>query len=77
MRGYKQYCIYLDMKLFIMAPVMEMQGKMEHMARANRQFLANAKTKPVKNAAVKLTESATFSDKPCCTKSGDAYLLVF
>jgi hypothetical protein len=43
---------------------MEIQGRMEHIARASRQFLANAKTKPVKNAAIKLTVSGTFSDKP-------------
>ena len=62
--------MYLDMNLFITAPVIEMQGRMEHMARASRQFLANAKTKPVKNAEMKLTVRATFSDTPCCTKSG-------
>lgn len=76
MRGHKLYWIYLDMNLFIRAPVMEMQGKMEHIARVNRQFLANAKIKPVKNADMKLTESTTFSDKPCCTKSRDVYLLI-
>jgi hypothetical protein len=62
--------MYLDMNLFIKAPVIERQGRMEHMARASRQFLANAKTKPVTNAEMKVTVSATFSDKACWTKSG-------
>jgi hypothetical protein len=56
--------MYLDTNLFIMAPVMAMQGKMEDKARASRQFLAYAKTKPVTNAAKKLTTRGTFSDNP-------------
>ena len=46
------------------APEIEMQGNMADMARANRQFLAYAKMKPVKNAERKLTTRATFSDMP-------------
>lgn len=68
--------MYLDMNLFIIAPVIEMQGRMEHMARARRQFLEKAKTKPVTNAEMKVTVSATFSDKPWCTKSGGCIFLL-
>jgi hypothetical protein len=57
----------------MIAPVIAMQGRMELMARASRQFLTNAKTKPVTNAEKKLTTRATFSDKPCWTKSGCVY----
>jgi len=57
------------MDLFIRAAEIEMQGKMEHMARASRQFLENAKMNPVNNAAMKLTTSATLSDMPRWTKS--------
>jgi len=45
-------------------PVIEIQGRMELIARASRQFLEYAKTKPVKNAEMKLTATATFSDMP-------------
>jgi hypothetical protein len=58
------YCIYLEMNLFMRPPVIEMQGRMELMARANRQLLEYAKMKPVKNAAMKLMAMATFSDMP-------------
>jgi len=58
------------MNLFISPPVIAMQGTMELKARASRQFLIYAKTKPVTNAEKKLTTIATFSDKPCWTKSG-------
>jgi hypothetical protein len=47
-----------------------MQGTMELIARASRQFLMYAKTKPVTNAEKKPTTRGTFSDKPCWTKSG-------
>lgn len=67
------YCVYLTTNLFMIAPVIAMQGRMELMARASRQFLTNAKTKPVTNAEKKLTTRATFSDKPCWTKSGCVY----
>ena len=60
------------MNLFMMAPVIAMQGKIEDIARASRQFLMNAKIKPVTNAAKKQTTRATFSDKPCWIKSGIA-----
>jgi len=63
--GRQTYRIYLEMNLFMKAPAMEMLGSMENdIARDSRQFLANAKTKPVKNAARKLTTRATFSDMP-------------
>jgi hypothetical protein len=58
------YCIYLELNLFMRPPVIEMQGRMELMARANRQLLEYAKMKPVKNAAMKLMAMATFSDMP-------------
>jgi hypothetical protein len=45
-------------------PAIETQGSMEHIARASREFLTNAKTKAVKNALRKLTMNATFSDMP-------------
>ena len=50
-------------------PETAMEGKMELMARASRQFLLYAKTKPVTNAEKKLTTRGTFSDIPCWTKS--------
>jgi hypothetical protein len=60
-----------------MVPVMAMQGKMEDKARASRQFLANAKVKPVTNAARKLTATGTFSDTPRWIKSSaQRYLLI-
>jgi hypothetical protein len=64
-----------------MAPVMAIQGRMEHMARASRQFLENAKARPVRNVEMKWTVSATFSDKTFsdkawCTKSGDSHFTV-
>jgi hypothetical protein len=57
------------MNLFMSAPVIAMQGRMELIARASRQFLKYAKINPVKNADIKLTTRATFSDIPCWTKS--------
>jgi hypothetical protein len=56
--------MYLETNLFMKAPEIPMQGNMDDRARANRQFLEYAKMKPVKNAAVKLTARATFSDMP-------------
>jgi hypothetical protein len=56
--------MYLEMNLFMKAPVRKIQGSMEHIARASRQFLTNAKAKPAKNALRELTTSATFSDIP-------------
>jgi hypothetical protein len=51
-------------------PEIPIQGTMELIARASRQFLMYAKTKPVTNAEKKPTTRGTFSDKPCWTKSG-------
>jgi hypothetical protein len=45
-------------------PVIAMQGSIELIARASRQFFAYAKMKPVQNAPRKLTATATFSDMP-------------
>jgi hypothetical protein len=50
-------------------PEIAMQGIIELIARASRQFLIYAKTKPVTNADKKPTTRGTFSDKPCWTKS--------
>jgi hypothetical protein len=58
------------MNLFMTAPEIAMQGRMELIARASRQFLIYAKTKPVTNAEKKPITRGTFSDKPCWTKSG-------
>jgi hypothetical protein len=63
------YCIYLTMNLFMRPPVIAMEGRMALIARASRQFLIYAKTKPVTNAEKKPTTRGTFSDKPCWTKS--------
>jgi len=60
----KTYCIYLEINLLMKAPAIEMQGNIDDIARANRQFLEYAKMKPVKNAEIKLTAMATFSDMP-------------
>jgi hypothetical protein len=61
--------MYLDTNLFMMPPVMAMQGRIEDMARASLQHRIYAKVKPVRKAEMKLTQSATFSEIPCCTKS--------
>ena len=65
----KTYCIYLEMNLFMIAPVIPMQGKIEEIARASRQERMYATIKPVKNADKKDTTMATFSDIPCWTRS--------
>jgi len=56
--------VYLKANLFMMAPEINIQGKMEHIARAIRQFLKNATMKPEKKQVVKLTTWGTFSDMP-------------
>lgn len=63
------YCIYLEINLFMTAPVIPMQGRIDDIAKASRHDLAKARIKPVKNADKKLTTNATFSEVPCCTKS--------
>ena len=60
----KTYWVYLKANLFMMAPEINIQGKMEHMARASRQFLKNATMNPEKKQVVKLTTWGTFSDMP-------------
>ena len=45
--------------------MMPMQGMIEDSARARRQLRMYASTKPVTNAARKLTTRATFSEIPC------------
>ena len=62
--GRQTYWVYLKANLLMIAPEIAIQGKMEHMARASRQFLKNATTKPVKKQAVKLMARGTFSDMP-------------
>jgi hypothetical protein len=61
--------MYLDTNLFMTPPVMPMQGMMLVNARASFHDRMYAITKPVRNAEMKLTESATFSDMPCWTRS--------
>jgi hypothetical protein len=63
--------MYLDLALFMSAPVIPMQGKIEDIARASRHDRMYAKMKPVKKADIKLTHIATFSEVPCWTRSVD------
>ena len=63
----------METKRFITAPVMAIQGRIDDRARARRHDLEYARTKPVTNAARKLTTRATFSDVPCWTKSNGAH----
>ena len=58
------------MNLFMMPPVMAMHGMMEVRARAKRQLRLYARMKPVKKDDAKETLRATFSEIPCCTRSG-------
>lgn len=53
------------MNLFMIPPVMAMQGRMDDIARAKRQFLAYARAKPATKAPKKFATSATFSEIPC------------
>lgn len=59
------YCMYFEMLLFIRAPVMPIQGKIDERARASLHDRTYARTKPVTKAARKLTTRATFSEIPC------------
>jgi hypothetical protein len=60
------------MVLFMTPPVIATQGRIEDMANASLQDWTYATMKPVKNADMKLTTKATFSEIPCWTRSGIA-----
>jgi hypothetical protein len=62
--GKRPYWIYLELTLFMKPPTIKIQGRMEHRARAKRQFFANAKIKPATNEERKVAATATFSDMP-------------
>jgi hypothetical protein len=59
------YCLRPDKNLVIKAPVIPIHGSIADIARAKRQQVAYARTKPVRNEAKKWTTSAAFSDMPC------------
>ena len=60
----------LDRNLFMIPPTMAIQGRRDDIARAKRHERAKPSTKPQTKAPKKLATSATFSEIPCCTKSG-------
>jgi hypothetical protein len=63
------YCVYLEKKIFIAAPMIVMQTIMDDNARARRHDRAYARMKPTKNELMQATETVTFSDIPSWTKS--------